>query len=176
MIWSQSIEHNIPEASHSLHILRHDRCPTQRTSFLIMIHPTVQTSPVENVFAVRQAPDFFFRFEVVKTNGATFRRFSGVGWFLSFSGDVLFHRGHSCIAAGSQSCTVGIFCLVWSVAEAEPPLAIMLYCLLSTFMSPLPALCFIFGVVQFKIRKLRQTMWGQQLIRCTISNRFPIII
>ena len=44
----------------------------------------------------------------------------------SFSGDVLFQLGHSCIAAGSKSCSVGIFCSAWSVAEAETSLAMLL--------------------------------------------------
>ena len=42
-----------------------------------MIHPTVQTSPVENVLTVRQAPDFFLFFELVQTHGAALRRVTG---------------------------------------------------------------------------------------------------
>lgn len=50
---------SIPEALIILikHIIRDKGGPTKWASFLIMIDPTVHTSPVENVLAVPQAPD-----------------------------------------------------------------------------------------------------------------------
>ena len=39
-----------------------------------MIHPTVQTASVENVFTIGQPPDLFSDLEVVQTYGATLRR------------------------------------------------------------------------------------------------------
>lgn len=46
-----------------------------------MVHPTVQTSPVENVLTVGQASDLLPTFKLVKTDGATLRRVrcSGAG-------------------------------------------------------------------------------------------------
>ncbi|KAK9280021.1 hypothetical protein L1049_013706 [Liquidambar formosana] len=52
---------------------RHKRGPTQRTRLLIVVHPTVQTAPVENVPAVRQPPDLFPSLELVEANGASLR-------------------------------------------------------------------------------------------------------
>lgn len=62
-----------------LHLIWYKRGPTQRTRLLIMIHPTVQTAPVENVPAVRQPPDLFLSLEFVETNGAILRHFAGAG-------------------------------------------------------------------------------------------------
>ncbi|KAK8688190.1 hypothetical protein V6N13_086966 [Hibiscus sabdariffa] len=41
-----------------------------------MVHPTVQTRPMENVPTVPQPPDLFASFELVQANGATLRRLS----------------------------------------------------------------------------------------------------
>ncbi|CBI18171.3 unnamed protein product, partial [Vitis vinifera] len=40
-------------------------------SLLIVIHPTVQTAPVENVFTIGQLSDLFSYLEVVQTYGAS---------------------------------------------------------------------------------------------------------
>lgn len=59
------------------HLIRHEGSPTKRAGLLIVIHPTVQTRPVKNVLAIRQAPDLLAGLELVQADGAAFRRVSG---------------------------------------------------------------------------------------------------
>ncbi|KAK4262788.1 hypothetical protein QN277_028298 [Acacia crassicarpa] len=58
----------------SLHIVRYKRRSTQRTSSLIVTHPTVQTPPVINVPTVGEPSDLVVGLELVETDGAAIRR------------------------------------------------------------------------------------------------------
>jgi len=44
-----------------------------------VVHPTVHTTPVENMLAVRQPPDLLPSLELVQAHGAALRRVSGGG-------------------------------------------------------------------------------------------------
>ncbi|RVW48880.1 hypothetical protein CK203_091236 [Vitis vinifera] len=50
---------------------RRDRPICTHSGLLIVIHPTVQTAPVENVFTIGQLSDLFSYLEVVQTYGAS---------------------------------------------------------------------------------------------------------
>uniref|UniRef100_A0A251SPL3 Uncharacterized protein n=1 Tax=Helianthus annuus TaxID=4232 RepID=A0A251SPL3_HELAN len=48
--------------------MRYKRCPTKRTSFLIMIHPTVQTTLMKYMSAIDKLPDLITGFKFIQTN------------------------------------------------------------------------------------------------------------
>ena len=58
----------------SLHIIRNERCPTQRTRFLLVSHPTVEAAFVEDVATVCERSDLVVGFELVEADSARLGR------------------------------------------------------------------------------------------------------
>lgn len=63
-----------PLVERTLHIIRYERGSTQRTSPLVVSHPTVETTLVEDVTAVCELSDLILTLELVQADGATLRR------------------------------------------------------------------------------------------------------
>lgn len=62
-----------------LHIVGNKRRPAKWTSLLIMIHPTVQTAPVEYMSAICEPSDLIIPIKFVQTNGTALRRVNQFG-------------------------------------------------------------------------------------------------
>lgn len=63
-----------PLVESTLHIFRYEGGSTQRTSPLIVPHPTVETPLVEDVAAVREPSDLILTVELVEADGAALWR------------------------------------------------------------------------------------------------------